>query len=684
MTLSSSASQSWSDAPLGSSEIDGRSEFAKVVSSRIDACIPGQESTVFGVVGPWGSGKSTLLVDIKNYLSEEWSVVEFTPWSVSDVAMLTTEFVATLAAAFPKAEPLQKRLAKYSQYGTPMLSLIPTVGGAASKLFDAYLSHLTARPPWHVEFGNISRDIKNQGIRVLVVVDDVDRLDADELRALFRVIRLMGRFTNVHYLLAYDQSTIEELLSRTGSGGHSSDYTEKIVQYPFELPPVPKVMRRRWGREIVEQLVAPNGRDLDRSEYVDQREQLIAILASGLETPRAARRLREQIDSLKDLVHGAEVDFLDFIAITWIRVTHHRLWDHVRLHPQEYLSWRANAGSDAEAKRDELVASLLDRGELEPAQSALQFLFAPVGMPAAFANREWRLHNSRFFERYFLIGVSQDDVSDRMIGQALRTLEFGDQWTEDVDQLQDILSGSDQDRAALALESINRIRNVQSITSMQLLNFIDNVRTGLTGTPLLTDTRGAGFERWLNREIFLALRGEVIQTSELVDRYGFERMTYSAYLALRHSRDKVNEVRVVYREMASLWLETMADEALVKVTNRPELVPMTSFLIWIAEMEDHRGFLANRISDVESLLQVAMRFITFSEWVGADVHYEVAFREKEFRFGLGDALTASLLKSLPARTSIPEYEIDDLTEPVLTDSQRGDFALRRLANLEIT
>lgn len=682
MTNSAGTGQAWSDEPSSTSEIDGRAEFAKVVSSRIGACAPGHGSTVFGLVGPWGSGKSTLIGEVRAHLAD-WTIVDFSPWSVSDSTVLTSEFVATLAAAFPQAKPLRKRLAKYSRYGTPALSLIPTVGGAASKFVETLMSDLAARPPWHAEFGKLSEDIVGQGIRVLVVVDDVDRLDADELRALFRVVRLLGRFTNVHYLLAYDQSTIEKLLSNSGSEGHSSDYMEKIVQYPFELPPVPRVVRRGWAREIVEHLDTVTGDVPDNSAYIDQREQLVSILTDGLETPRAAQRLREQVVSLGALAKGAEVDSLDFIALTWIRITHHRLWDHIRLHQNEYLGWRENDSPEVEAGRDVLITSLLDRREPGPAQGAVRFLFESVGLLGAFAEREWRMNHSRFFDRYFLIGVPQDDVSDLMIGRALETLEANERWTPDVDQLKSILSGSDQDRAALALESVNRFQRTQATTSTGVLSFIDKVRAALTGTPEGTDARRSGLERWLNRAIFLALRNEVERTDDLVDRYGYEQMTYSAYFAQRQMRGDPDEVRTTYLEMASKWLADIQDDALVTIFSRAELIPMTSFLIWSESSTNHQGFLSSKISDAEGVVQVAMRFVSFAEWVGSSIHYEVVFREQEFRFALGDALTASLLQELPARIPIPDYEIDDLLTRVLGESQRRDFALRRLAALRL-
>lgn len=682
MTDRADTDQMWSDRHSSISDIHGRAEFAKVVSSRIAKCALGQESTVFGLVGPWGSGKSTLLNEVRAHLTD-WKIVDFSPWSASDSAVLTSEFVATLSAAFPKAKTLGKRLVKYSRYGTPALSLIPAFGGAASRLAETLMSDLAARPPWQTEFNELSKEIEAQGARVLVVVDDVDRLDTDELRSLFRVVRLLGRFTNVHYLLAYDQSTIEKLLSQSNSGGHSSDYTEKIVQYPFELPPVPKVVRRAWARDIVGNLDAVDGDGPNRPEYLDQREQLVSILTNALETPRAARRLREQVVSLGALAQGAEVDILDFIALTWIRITHHRLWDHIRLHRDEYLGWQSRDSSDIESEHDALVASLVERGEPDSAQRAVRFLFGSFELTAAFAKREWRMHHARFFERYFLVGVSQDDVSDLMIGRALEMLESNKQDTLEVKQLESILSGLDQDRAALALESINSFPWTRAITSTGVLCFIEKARATLVATPMATDARISGLDRWLNREIFRALRDGVAPISDLVEHYGYEQMTYGAYFARRSLRVGDDEVRAVYLEMATNWLAEIRGSDLVEILNRTELIPMTSFLIWIEELISHRGFLSSQVHDSETIMKIAQKFVSFNEWVGAGVHYEVTFREQEFRFAVDVALTQSVLQNLPPRVSIPDYEISDLPGRNLTDLQRRDFALRHLAQLEV-
>ena len=92
------------------------------------------------------------------------------------------------------------------------------------------------------------------------------------------------------------------------------------------------------------------------------------MLSFARRTSRAAQRLREQVVSVRALAKGAEVDSLDFIALTWIRITHHRLWDHIRLNQNEYLGWREKDSPEVEAGRDAPITRLLDRSEPGPAR----------------------------------------------------------------------------------------------------------------------------------------------------------------------------------------------------------------------------------------------------------------------------------------------------------------------------
>ena len=150
---------------------------------------------------------------------------------------ITSEFAAALASAFPQkpGSKLRETILKCARFGTPALTLIPFAGATASGLADAALDELGTRPPRQVTFRDLSDQIAQQGSRVLMVVDDVDRPDHDELRALLPDARLLGRFRNMYYLLASDQVTIDQKLREGNADGGTSEFMDKMVQHPFAV-----------------------------------------------------------------------------------------------------------------------------------------------------------------------------------------------------------------------------------------------------------------------------------------------------------------------------------------------------------------------------------------------------------------------------------------------------------------
>jgi len=670
----------WSDEPRKSLDIPGRNEFAQMVANRIDGCVKGQGSTVFGLVGPWGSGKTTLLNGVVGELSE-WVPVWFSPWSVADVESLTNEFVSVLAEGFAKSEAVKQKLKRYARFGAPVLKLIPVFGDAVTELTEVAIAEFTKRSAWHTEFRALSDEIAAQGQRVLVVVDDVDRLDGEELRSLLRVVRLLGRFTNVHYLLAYDQSTIDQVLDSMGTGGKSSEFMEKIVQHPFEVPPVPMVVRRRWSRAILAESGTreqPAG-----SRHSDCDEQLVRILAGGLETPRAAERLSQQVRSLAALAADAEVDTLDFAALTWLRIAHHQVWDHIRLHPSEYLSWRESDDVKTWQARMDQIAALVPRGHAGPVQDAVRYLFEPANVFDESVGRKGRMQNDRYFDRYFQVVLDEDDVSERRVEKALRALSSGSTSGIEIDYLRDIVVQTNEERSLLALDVAFNFRSALDVASLEVLAFVEEISKALEGICDKDSPRFAAASKWLSGEIFLILKSKSHPLADWVARFGYLTIIRSASAAKRSRRYQDAQIRATYAEVAVAWFGEIAQEGLAATLKRLELTPMTFFCVWSTELESYRGFLSKRLSGTDTLIDIASKFVSYKRWVGAEVSYEVEFLEAEFRFAVGESLTTSLLGALPAVRSAKDYDVSDRAKPDLSEDQVRDFATRSIRDLKV-
>ncbi|MEA3293619.1 MAG: P-loop NTPase fold protein, partial [Euryarchaeota archaeon] len=85
----------------------------------------------------------------------------------------------------------------------------------------------------------VKREIKDELIKrqkkLIVVIDDIDRLNQSEIKQIFRLIRINADFPNTIYLLAFDRSIIEKNLEEQ-AGVSGKDYLNKIVQVNFDIP----------------------------------------------------------------------------------------------------------------------------------------------------------------------------------------------------------------------------------------------------------------------------------------------------------------------------------------------------------------------------------------------------------------------------------------------------------------
>jgi len=672
----------WNDDALATSDIPGRADFAAAMARRIDQVEPGQNSAVFGLVGAWGAGKSTLLSEMRDHLgSGGWTVVDFSPWSAADVTNITAEFISALAGAFPdrKGKKLRRSLAKYARFGVPALRAIPIAGDSVEKIADAALTYAASQPAWHVTFKQISQEVARQGKRVLVIVDDVDRLDYEELRTALRVVRLLGRFQDVHYLLAYDQVTIDRNLRAGNSEGSSSEFMEKIVQHPFEVPPVPMVTRRSWCREIVDAHTRVTVvHDLE-NYYLEQKEQLIGLLANGIETPRSARRLREQLDGLESLAANAEIDALDFIALTWLRLTQHGVWDDIRTRPDRYLGWSENESSDLPDPRMKHLPEIVMRGQNAVVSRVLQFLFVRTST-GALAGRKWRLHNERYFDRYFVVALTEADVSERLIDAALAEVSTGATTTPEMDKLRAVIVSNDGERGSLAIDLLAAARKDAATTTRSLISFIGDLRADLSAIIQDPYSRLSTVDRWLALEAERAIRLEVISAPQFTSEFGYVQLARAGYATRRNYRNNFSSVRAPYDEAIALWVAQVQQGGTGGRAAGPEIAVMTAFILALDDSA-HRGFLSALVQDVNDLVHIAEMFVDLDRWVGSDVHYELTFHAKEFRFSIGDKLSDFAAPSLPSVPELPDYEADDRVEPGLTAAERRDYAIRRLMEM---
>lgn len=364
----------------------GYTPFAKHLAESI-CRISARDGLVIAIYGPWGSGKTSLLNLVRYYLRqqsdpEELALVFFNPWWFSGHEDLTRRFFNQLQAHFSARQiaSLGDKVALYkplrvflshAQKSERIPQLNKSFGLRKLRSHLANLADLVSETPipyasWGKTAAKFIREktkdvtelkkaiadaLASQGQRVLVIIDDIDRLTAEEIRQLFRVIKAVADFPNVIYLLAFDKQVaikaIEQIQDIPGR-----EYLEKIVQVPFELPLPDKTSLRRLLFEKLDMIIARTAQEQFDSThwnnvYLDGIDHFI-------DTPRDIVRLTNTLSITYPAVQG-EVNAVDFIAIEVLRVFCHLAYDMIRKNPDEFAG-HSDSGTSLHQRDTELNA----------------------------------------------------------------------------------------------------------------------------------------------------------------------------------------------------------------------------------------------------------------------------------------------------------------------------------------
>ena len=168
--------------------------------------------------------------------------------------------------------------------------------------------------------------------KFLVLIDDIDRLTSEEIRQLFRVVKAVGDFPNVIYLLAFDKKVAITALAQA-QGVPGEEYLEKIVQVPFELPLPDQTMLQKLLFERLDEIMVDTPEEGFDHAYWAQ--VYFRGISTFIGTPRDVVRFTNTLRVTYPAVHG-EVNPVDFIAIEALRVFLPDVYETVRRNPSMF------------------------------------------------------------------------------------------------------------------------------------------------------------------------------------------------------------------------------------------------------------------------------------------------------------------------------------------------------------
>jgi predicted KAP-like P-loop ATPase len=419
------------DQPVRAAADDrfGRKLFAHRIADTI-ATRPDEASLVMGLYGPWGDGKTSVLFMIEEQLMayDDIVVVRFNPWHFTSEEQLIRGFFDTLSTA--AGASLTTRAEEFGEVMRDYGALSSALAGDAVAELGRALS-TTSLEELKVR---VEGFLEEAGSHVVVLIDDIDRLDRRETHLIFKLVKLSAGFKHTTYLLAFDDSVVAAALGeRYGAGGEAAGrgFLEKIVQVPLHLPPADAIALRKLAFEGVNAALEHAVIELSQPQVDAFVLNFTSGLDESLRTPRQARVYANALLFALPLVKG-EVNIADFMLLEALRVFHPKLHQMLRDNAGVVLM-RVERDREAHRQRFAQLVEHATPGMVPELRERLKdglllHLFprtGSVGYETEWETewaREKRVCAQSYFSKFFSYGSSMTEVSDRVVDEFIQTL----------------------------------------------------------------------------------------------------------------------------------------------------------------------------------------------------------------------------------------------------------------------
>ncbi|CAN7627472.1 KAP family P-loop NTPase fold protein [Brucella pseudogrignonensis] len=474
------------DVPIKASDQDllrrvGFAERIAVILSELTL----EEGRVFAIRGQWGAGKTSLKNLVIEQLgsrkgSADW--MDFNPWQWGDGEAIAKALFQQIADKIGGAlsSKAGKRAAMFRRYGSTLTGSAGSVQklGANAPLITLVLANasivaLAASIGWSLpEAATVARWLTVASIALPVVgwlllyfgkdrwaepvdkiradlesslrgsekplvifVDDIDRLEPEQIRSLIRQIKVNANLPNIVFVLLFQPSIVERALDPIANG-QGREFLKKIVQANFDLPAVSKSMVHSIMTKDLEQLmgiyaVAENG-----FEVVRWGNALVGAIQPYIENLRDARRYVSSVAIHLPLHTGRqvmEVNVVDFLVLEALRVfepeLHFAIFRDRDLFLQNGRFRDDRADNDNRSRIKEHISSL-DPQRQSLAEAAVKQLFPKTEWAFGGSHygddwlRSWnsakRVCTVRYFSRYFELQTPQGEMSENEFSDLLK------------------------------------------------------------------------------------------------------------------------------------------------------------------------------------------------------------------------------------------------------------------------
>jgi len=313
-----------------------RREFSNNIADLI-AKRESREAFTVGLMGAWGSGKSSILNLIDNRIKDEYKniiTIFFNPWRYSGENELLMSFFNHIAEALDEKLETNGELVKnfFKRHTEKVGSLISVMAGDptnSSQGIATWLSSFLKTSELDDFKSRVQELLREKKKKVVIYVDDIDRLPRKEIQDLFKVIKLLGDFDHVTYILALDKDVVTQALGEAFSFDKSTTFLEKIIQLQIEVPLInKKILFKEW-RNSLDRVLNSNNINFNDKEWFELQESLEKGFLHNLDDLRKIKNIENSLSYVLPILKN-KVYVADLIVIESMRFFYPNLYSALK------------------------------------------------------------------------------------------------------------------------------------------------------------------------------------------------------------------------------------------------------------------------------------------------------------------------------------------------------------------
>lgn len=432
-----------------SQDLLSRKRFVEDLCQQIEK-YKGGASIVYGLLGEWGEGKTSVLNLVKEKLKQnkEIIIIQFDPWYFNSEEILLKKFFETIYRTINEKyflPALTRYLKRYRRLLTPII-----------KKYEIQFEILTTDESIEVTRKKLDEILRKLNKKIVIFVDDLDRLEKDEIKLMLKLVKLCTNFHKFCYLIPFDKQVISDVLQEEYQKG--KDYLEKIVQQEIKLPKVEQILLDsyfdvRFDRLFKNLDILQN--EQDYTEFLQQFSQIYqSDIKKLLNNIRKIKRLANDLVLSLPLVRG-EVNYFDFVVLQIIKIHFPNVYEDIYRNREYYYFTEWGPARDQIAlyfldnlDRQKRINTYLEShlSKVEDNQEILRNLLASIfpyvrnfvknsntfydNESSIEFERKKGIAHPKCFEKYFLLAVPREVISDAQIDMLVNSLNESKEFAE--------------------------------------------------------------------------------------------------------------------------------------------------------------------------------------------------------------------------------------------------------------